>query len=109
MEAIKAMKPTMKSGVLTQPVVIASVAETNGMKNKQVKGVIEDLFAVACAEVKKRKYQRPPFRRFRSLHEARDIFSEKTCLMHECGDVDTSDVSLHQLFDSDGILDNGRQ
>jgi len=38
---------------MTQSAVIASVAETNGLKNKQVKGVIEALFAVAAGEVKK--------------------------------------------------------
>ena len=43
----------MKSGVLTQSQVIASVAETNGLKNKQVKGVVDALFGVACAEIKK--------------------------------------------------------
>merc|ERR1739845_142399 len=43
----------MKSGVLTQTQVIASVAETNGLKNKQVKGVIDALFSVACGEIKK--------------------------------------------------------
>ena len=47
----RAMKTT-KSGVLTQIQVVASVAETNGLKNKQVKGVIESLFAVACGEIK---------------------------------------------------------
>merc|ERR1711939_1231879 len=46
-------KSAMKSGVLTQSQVIASVAGTNGLKNKQVKGAIEALFAVACAEIKK--------------------------------------------------------
>merc|ERR1712086_920462 len=52
--AMKAMKAkAMKSGVLTQTQVIASVAETNGLKNKQVKGVVESLFSVACGEVKK--------------------------------------------------------
>jgi len=52
---MKAMKAkAMKSGgVLTQTQVIASVAETNGLKNKQVKGVIDALFAVAAGEVKK--------------------------------------------------------
>merc|ERR1712127_766421 len=49
----KAMKPAMKSGALTQSQVVASVAESNGLKNKQVKGVIEALFAVACGEIKK--------------------------------------------------------
>merc|ERR1712071_223874 len=51
----KAMKAAaMKSGgALTQTQVIASVAETNGLKNKQVKGVVEALFAVACGEIKK--------------------------------------------------------
>merc|ERR1712070_1349617 len=55
MKAMKAMKAkaAMKSGVLTQTAVIASVAETNGLKNKEVKGVIEALFAVACGEIKK--------------------------------------------------------
>merc|ERR1712227_687662 len=43
----------MGSGVLTQSQVVASVAETNGLKNKQVKGVIDSLFGVACAEIKK--------------------------------------------------------
>merc|ERR1712070_329419 len=53
------MAPAMKAkamksgGVLTQTQVIASVAETNGLKNKQVKGVIDALFAVACGEIKK--------------------------------------------------------
>merc|ERR1712178_498531 len=48
------MAPAMKSGgALTNTQVIASVAETNGLKGKQVKGVIEALFAVACAEIKK--------------------------------------------------------
>merc|ERR1712138_152297 len=52
--AMKAMKAkAMKSGVLTQTQVIASVAETNGLKNKQVKGVVESLFSVACGEIKK--------------------------------------------------------
>merc|ERR1712216_39460 len=47
------MARAMKSGVLTQTQVIASVAETNGLKNKHVKGVIDALFGVACAEIKK--------------------------------------------------------
>merc|ERR1712224_263402 len=53
--AMKAMKAkAMKSGgAMTQSAVIASVAETNGLKNKEVKGVIEALFAVAAAEIKK--------------------------------------------------------
>merc|ERR1712227_465923 len=50
--AMKA-KAAMKSGALTQSQVIASVAETNGLKNKQVKGVIEALFGVATSEIKK--------------------------------------------------------
>jgi len=55
MKAMKAMKArAMKSGgALTQTQVIASVAETNGLKGKQVKGVIEALFGVACGEIKK--------------------------------------------------------
>jgi len=55
MKAMKAMKAkAMKSGgPMTQSAVIASVAETNGLKNKQVKGVVEALFAVAAGEIKK--------------------------------------------------------
>merc|ERR1711904_211231 len=53
--AMKAMKAraAMKSGGLTQSQVVASVAETNGLKNKQVKGVIDALFGVAASEIKK--------------------------------------------------------
>ena len=43
----------MKSGVLAQTQVIPSVAETNRLKNKQVKGVIESLFGAATNEIKK--------------------------------------------------------
>merc|ERR1712188_59515 len=54
MKAMKAMKAAaMKSGALTQTQVISSVAETNGLKNKQVKGVIDALFGVATSEIKK--------------------------------------------------------
>merc|ERR1711937_456840 len=42
-----------KSGVLTQSAVLASVAETNGLKAKQAKGVVEALMAVACDQIKK--------------------------------------------------------
>merc|ERR1712146_634656 len=52
MKAMKA-KAAMKSGVLTQSQVVASLAETNGLKNKQVKGVIDALFGVATQEIKK--------------------------------------------------------
>jgi len=53
--AMKAMKAAaMKTGgALTQTQVIAAVAEKNELKNKQVKGVVEALMAVACAEIKK--------------------------------------------------------
>ena len=46
-------RAAMKSGVLAQTQVIPSVAETNCLKNKQVKGVIESLFGVATNEIKK--------------------------------------------------------
>jgi len=53
--AMKAMKAraAMKSGAMTQTAVFASVAETNGLKTKQAKAVVEALMAVACAEIKK--------------------------------------------------------
>merc|ERR1711865_764008 len=55
MKAMKAMKAkvAMKSGVLTHSQALTSVAETNGLKLKQVKGVIEAYFGVAAGEVKK--------------------------------------------------------
>jgi len=53
--AMKAMKAraAMKSGAMTQTAVLASVAETNGLKTKQAKGVVEALMAVACDQIKK--------------------------------------------------------
>ena len=46
--AMKAMKAkAMKSRVLTQTQVIASVAKTNGLKNKQVKGVMKPMKAIS--------------------------------------------------------------
>merc|ERR1712070_846185 len=47
------MGAAMKSISLTKPQVIASVAEMNGLKNKQVKSVVEALFGDACTEIKK--------------------------------------------------------
>ena len=44
------------SGVLTQTQVVASVAETNGLKTKQVKGVTEALFAVDCDKIKTNRH-----------------------------------------------------
>ena len=38
---------------MTQTAVLASVAETNGLKTKQAKGVVEALMAVACDQIKK--------------------------------------------------------
>ena len=43
----------MKSGVLAQTQVIPSVAETNCLTNKQVKGVMKSLFGIATNEIKK--------------------------------------------------------
>ena len=55
MKAMKAMKArAMKSsGVMTQTQVYSSIAETNGLKAKQAKGVVEALMAVCCSEIKK--------------------------------------------------------
>ena len=47
MKAMKAMKAAKKTGVLTQTQVMASGAETSGLKKKHVKAVIEGLFGVA--------------------------------------------------------------
>merc|ERR1711988_454685 len=51
--AMKSMKTAMKTGVLTQSAVYASVAETTGLKQKQVKGVVEGIMGVASEQLKK--------------------------------------------------------
>merc|ERR1719454_2568946 len=59
MKAMKAMKKAMKSramkagGVMTQTGVFQSVAETTGLKTKEVKGVVDALMGVAVEQVKK--------------------------------------------------------
>ena len=47
--AMKAMKSAkaMKSRVLTRTQAIASVAETNGLKNKQAKGAMKPMKAIS--------------------------------------------------------------
>merc|ERR1719379_1432673 len=50
---MKSMKSAMKSGALTQFVVYSSVAETVGLKPKQVKGVVEGIMGVASEQLKK--------------------------------------------------------
>merc|ERR1712007_143907 len=51
--AMKSMKSAMKSGALTQSAVYSSVAETTGLKQKQVKGVVEGIMGVASEQLKK--------------------------------------------------------
>merc|ERR1711964_385708 len=53
MKATKAMKPAMKGAGLTQSAVYSSVAETTGLKPKQVKGVVEGIMGVASEQLKK--------------------------------------------------------
>merc|ERR1712093_485691 len=59
-KAMKAMKKAMKArkvmkagGKITQTGVFQSVAETTGLKTKEVKGVVEALMGVAVEQVKK--------------------------------------------------------
>merc|ERR1712028_309997 len=61
-KAMKAMKKAMKAmkaramkagGAMTQTGALQSVAETTGLKTKDVKGVVEALMGVAVAQVKK--------------------------------------------------------
>merc|ERR1712078_834193 len=58
MKAMKAMKKAMKAmrakkaGAMTQTGVFQSVAETTGLKTKDVKGVVEAYMGVAVAQVK---------------------------------------------------------
>merc|ERR1712154_68983 len=54
MGAMKAMKAgAMKSGAMTAAGAYASVAETTGLKPKDVKGAVEGLLAVAADQLKK--------------------------------------------------------
>merc|ERR1719487_1792023 len=60
-KAMKAMKKAMKArrkvmkagGAMTQTGVFQSVAETTGLKTKDVKGVVDALMGVAVDQVKK--------------------------------------------------------
>merc|ERR1711982_271854 len=54
MGAMKSMKSAaMKGSGLTQSAVYSSVAETVGLKPKQVKGVVEGIMGVASEQLKK--------------------------------------------------------
>merc|ERR1712093_255268 len=53
-KAMKARKAAMKaSGAMTQTGVFQSVAETTGLKTKDVKGVVDTFMGVAVDQVKK--------------------------------------------------------
>merc|ERR1711941_262539 len=51
-KAMKAMKAT-KGSAMTATAVYQSVAETTGLKTKDVKGTIESIMGVAAGELKK--------------------------------------------------------
>merc|ERR1719183_151305 len=52
-KAMKAMRAkAMKTGAMTQTSVFQSVAETTGLKTKDVKGVVDAFMGVAVAQVK---------------------------------------------------------
>merc|ERR1712232_819540 len=53
MAPMKAMKKAMKSSGLTATAVYSSVAETTGLKAKDVKAAIEAVIEVAAGELKK--------------------------------------------------------
>merc|ERR1712086_1022595 len=53
MKTMKAMKAMKAGGVMTASAAYSSVAETTGLKAKDVKGVIEGLMLVAAGELKK--------------------------------------------------------
>merc|ERR1711881_683462 len=53
MPAMKAMKAMKAGGAVTQSGVFQSVAETTGLKTKDVKGVVDAFMGVAVAQVKK--------------------------------------------------------
>merc|ERR1711976_1092350 len=51
--AKKAMKTAMKGSGLTATAVYSSVAETTGLKSKDIKAAVEGIIEVAAAELKK--------------------------------------------------------
>merc|ERR1719335_1196499 len=53
MAPMKAMKAMKASGVMTATQAYGSVAETTGLKQKDVKAVVEGIMDVAAAELKK--------------------------------------------------------
>merc|ERR1719482_1568051 len=53
MAPMKSMKKAMKSSVMTASAAYSSVAETTGLKTKEVKAVVEGLVEVAAGELKK--------------------------------------------------------
>merc|ERR1719456_1278885 len=52
-KAMKKRKAAMKAGGMTQTGVFQSLAETTGLKTKDVKGIVEALMGVAVEQVKK--------------------------------------------------------
>merc|ERR1711971_510956 len=52
-KAMKAMKAMKAGGAMTQTGVYQSVAETTGLKTKDVKGVVDAMMGVAAEQVKK--------------------------------------------------------
>merc|ERR1719321_2509343 len=52
-KAMKTMKAMKAGGAMSQTGVFQSVAETTGLKTKDVKGVIDAYMGVAVAQVKK--------------------------------------------------------
>merc|ERR1719272_1422741 len=53
MKAMKAMRAKKAGGAMTQTGALQSVAETTGLKTKDVRGVVDALMGVAVAQVKK--------------------------------------------------------
>merc|ERR1712228_197212 len=53
MAPMKAMKASKAGGAMTQTAVFQSVAETTGLKAKDVKGVVDAFMGVAVGQVKK--------------------------------------------------------
>merc|ERR1712078_785064 len=53
MKAMKAMRAMRAGGAMTQTGVLQSVAETTGLKTKDVRGVVDAYMGVAVEQVKK--------------------------------------------------------
>merc|ERR1711976_829566 len=81
MKAMKAMKGAAKG--MTASAAYSAVAETTGLKAKDVKGVMEGIVAVAADELKKWRFQTRRSAQPEAQEEACDASQEGSKPIHE--------------------------